>query len=62
MNQLKKLHDHDFNLWIEEVKERIKNQNFEDMDWDNLLDEIDDLAKSQSFWAINSKLLIEHFK
>lgn len=47
MNQLKKLHDHDFNLWIEEVKERIKNQNFEDMDWDNLLDEIDDLGKSQ---------------
>lgn len=47
MNQLKKLHDHDFNLWIEEVKERIKNQNFEDMDWDNLLDEIDDMGKSQ---------------
>lgn len=60
-NDLKKMHEADFNLWLEEVKSAIANQNFENMDWDNLIDEIDDMGASQKR-ALDSymKRLIEH--
>lgn len=45
--KLNQLHDRDFNLWIEEVKTAIQNKDAEAMDWDNLLDEIDDMGKSE---------------
>ncbi len=45
--KLNQLHDRDFNLWIEEVKAAIQNKDAEAMDWDNLLDEIDDMGKSE---------------
>jgi hypothetical protein len=59
--KLKELHSQDFNLWIEEIKQKIQNQNFVDMDWDNLLDEIDDMGKSEKR-SLESYLqrLIEH--
>ena len=44
---LKELHDRDFNLWVEEMKIKIQNREFNEMDWDNLLDEIDDMGASQ---------------
>jgi hypothetical protein len=60
-NNLKQLHDRDFNLWIEEIKLRIQNREFAQMDWDNLLDEIDDMGASQKR-ALDSYMqrLIEH--
>ncbi len=45
--KLNQLHDRDFNLWIEEVKTAIQNKDAEAMDWNNLLDEIDDMGKSE---------------
>ncbi|BAZ46384.1 hypothetical protein NIES4102_34150 [Chondrocystis sp. NIES-4102] len=47
MSAIKELHNRDFNLWIEEIKKAIQNRDFENMDWDNLLDEIDDMGKSE---------------
>jgi hypothetical protein len=47
LKSIKELHDHDFNLWVEETKKAIQNRDFENMDWDNLLDEIDDVGKSE---------------
>ena len=44
---IKELHDRDFNLWIEEIKQAIAHRDFENMDWDNLFDEIDDMGKSE---------------
>ena len=51
-NNLKQLHDRDFNLWVEDINS---------MDWDNLLDEIDDMGASQKR-ALDSYMqrLIEH--
>ena len=46
-SNLKQLHESDFNLWVERMKEAIQNRDFENMDWDNLLDEIDDMGKSE---------------
>ena len=60
-SNLKQLHDRDFNLWIEQIKLKIQQQDLKDMDWDNLLDEIDDMGASQKR-ALDSytQRLIEH--
>ncbi len=36
-SNLKQLHDHDFNLWVEKIKTKIQNRDLDGMDWDNLL-------------------------
>jgi len=61
MTRLKQLHQQDFNLWTEKVKSKIQQRDFEDMDWDNLLDEIEDMGKSDRR-ALRSytQRLIEH--
>ena len=61
MNDLKQLYERDFNLWVEEVKRAIAKRDFEGMDWDNLLDEIDDMGKSEKR-SLDSYMqrLIEH--
>ena len=60
-SNLKQLHENDFNLWIEEVKVKIQNQDFEGMDWESLIEEIDDMGASQKR-ALDSYMqrLIEH--
>ncbi len=60
-SNLKQLHDRDFNLWVEEIKTKIQNRDLDGMDWDNLLDEIDDMGASQKR-ALDSYMqrLIEH--
>ena len=60
-SNLKQLHESDFNLWVERIKEAIQNRDFENMDWDNLLDEIDDMGKSEKR-SLDSYMqrLIEH--
>lgn len=47
-NNLSQLHKNDFNLWVEQIKSKIKNRDFNDMDWNNLIDEIDDMGASQT--------------
>lgn len=60
-SSLKQLHENDFNLWIEEIKAKIQNRDFEDMDWESLIDEIEDMGASQKR-ALDSYMqrLIEH--
>ncbi len=61
MKQLKQLHNEDLNLWLEEIAIAIKNRDFNNMDWDGLLEEIEDMTASQKR-ALRSytKRLIEH--
>ena len=47
MSNLKQLHERDFNLWIQEMAIAIKSQDVNAMDWENLLDEIQDMGASQ---------------
>jgi hypothetical protein len=44
---IRELYDRDFNLWAEEMAIAIRNRNINDMDWDNLLEEIEDMTASQ---------------
>ena len=58
---IKQLHDRDFNLWVEQMAIAIKNRDIDNMDWDNLLEEIEDMGASQKR-ALDSYMqrLIEH--
>lgn len=46
MNQTtsKTLYDSDFALWIEETVNKLKQRNTEDLDWENLIEEIESLG------------------
>lgn len=59
--QLKQLYYQDLNLWRQEVISAIQNHQLENMDWDNLIDEINDMTASEKR-ALRSytKRLIEH--
>lgn len=61
MTNIKQLHDRDFNLWIEKTIEVIKSKDVKNMDWDHLLEEIEDMGASQKR-ALDSYVqrLIEH--
>jgi hypothetical protein len=58
---MKDLYEQDFNLWAEQMAIAIRERNFNNMDWDNLVQEIEDMTASQKR-ALRSytKRLIEH--
>ena len=60
-NQLKQLYQQDLNLWRQEIVNAIQSKQFENMDWDNLIEEIHDMGASEKR-ALRSymKRLIEH--
>ncbi|HAG85147.1 MAG TPA: DUF29 domain-containing protein [Cyanobacteria bacterium UBA12227] len=57
----KTLYDADFALWIEETVSQLKNGELAQIDWENLIEEIESLGKSQRK-AVRSFLvrLLEH--
>ncbi len=60
-NQLEKLYHRDLNLWRKEIVNAIHNRELKNMDWDNLIEEINDMGASERR-ALRSytKRLIEH--
>lgn len=57
----KTLYEQDFALWIEETVDKLKARDFHQVDWENLIAEIESLGKSQQK-AVRSFLvrLLEH--
>lgn len=57
----KTLYDQDFYLWIQMTVELLKNQQLEQIDWKNLIEEIESMGRSERK-EIKSRLivLIEH--
>ncbi|MEH1870826.1 DUF29 domain-containing protein [Nostoc sp.] len=55
------LYEQDFNLWRESIIEQIKQHHFNDIDWEHLLIELEDMGKSEkrSFMS-NLTILIAH--
>ncbi|MER3434293.1 MAG: DUF29 domain-containing protein [Leptolyngbya sp. ERB_1_1] len=41
------LYETDYLQWIETTVERLRNNDYDSIDWDNLIDEIEDMARSQ---------------
>jgi len=54
-------YDADFALWVEETVAKLKSQNFQQVDWKNLIQEVESLGKSQRS-SVRSYLvrLLEH--
>ena len=56
-----KLYEKDFNLWREVIIKQIKDKNFQAIDWENLLIELEDMGKSEKRAFIsNLTILIAH--
>ncbi len=41
----KSLYDTDYNLWVLETVKRLKNRDLDSLDWDNLIEEVEDLSR-----------------
>ena len=55
------LYDTDYNQWVEQTAQQLRERQFDCVDWDNLIEEIEDIGKSQKR-ALESLLtrLLEH--
>lgn len=51
------LYEADYYLWIQDTLEKLRQQNYSQVDWENLLDEIEDMAKSERR-GLSSNLVI----
>ncbi len=58
---IKNLYEEDFYLWVEDTVNKLKSRDNENLDWDNLIEEVESLGKSQRK-AVRSFLvrLLEH--
>jgi len=43
----KQLYETDYNLWVLETIKKLKNQDFQTIDWENLIDEVSDLSRRE---------------
>lgn len=57
----KTLYDEDFNLWLETTIEQIQQRNFDSIEWENVLEELEGLGKQQKQELENRLIvLLEH--
>ncbi|MBE9056779.1 DUF29 domain-containing protein [Sphaerospermopsis sp. LEGE 08334] len=58
---VKNLYEQDFSLWVEDTVNKLKARDNENLDWENLIEEVESLGKSQRK-AVRSFLvrLLEH--
>jgi len=55
------LYEQDFNVWRETIIKQIKQQDFNDIDWEHLLLELEDMGKSEKRSFLNNlTILIAH--
>jgi hypothetical protein len=55
------LYERDFNIWRETIIKKIKQQDFNDIDWEHLLLELEDMGKSEKrSFVSNLTILIAH--
>jgi hypothetical protein len=47
LQQLKMLYHEDFVLWVDQTSEQIRQGSLENVDWEHLLEEIEDLGREQ---------------
>ncbi|WP_013321458.1 DUF29 domain-containing protein [Gloeothece verrucosa] len=59
--EIEKLYEEDYVLWLEQTAEQIRHKDIDNLDWQHLLEEIEDLGKSQKN-AVESYLrqLLKH--
>ncbi len=59
--QLKELYEKDFLLWLEENLKLLREGNYQEVDWENLLKEIEDMGRSETRSALSyMAVILEH--
>lgn len=56
-NQINVLYERDFNRWIEVTIQQIQERRFQEVDWQHLLEELEDMGKSEKR-AFTSNLMV----
>ncbi|ELR97479.1 DUF29 domain-containing protein [Gloeocapsa sp. PCC 73106] len=41
------LYDRDYHQWLKQTAQQLRTRSFDEVDWDNLIEEIEDMGKSQ---------------
>lgn len=60
-NKIKQLYEEDFYLWLQQTSQDLKNKNFDQVDLDNLIEEIETMGRSEkSALASNLRVLLMH--
>ncbi|MFZ8785296.1 DUF29 domain-containing protein [Thermocrinis sp.] len=61
IQSLKELYEKDFYLWVQENLKLLRNREYDLVDWENLLEEIEDMGKSL-FKSVRSHMstIMEH--
>ena len=58
---LTKLYEQDLNLWIETTIRKLKNKNFQEVDWENLVLELEEMGKAERrSFVSNLTILMAH--
>ncbi|MGH2415684.1 MAG: DUF29 domain-containing protein [Microcystaceae cyanobacterium] len=59
--EIEKLYEEDYALWLEQTAQQLRHQDVDNLDWQHLVEEIEDLGKSQKN-AVESYLrqLLKH--
>lgn len=61
ITDIKTLYEQDFNLWIETTIKQIRERCFDEIDWEHLLEELEDMGKSEKKTLVsNVMILIAH--
>ncbi len=56
-----KLYDKDFSLWVDTTVEQLKHKKLDNIDWENLIEEIESLGKSEkNALKSNLRILLMH--
>ncbi|MGF1479351.1 MAG: DUF29 domain-containing protein [Cyanophyceae cyanobacterium] len=55
---LKNLYDTDFWLWIQQTAQQLKAKDFDTVDWDNLIEEIEALGRSEKKALLNNAKIV----
>lgn len=58
---MKTLYERDYHQWLNETISAIQQRRFSDVDWDNLVEELDDMGKADKNALLsNVKILVAH--
>jgi DNA-binding helix-hairpin-helix protein with protein kinase domain len=61
LKDLKNLYTEDFNRWRETIIQTVRERQFQDVDWENLITELEDMGKSdRRTFVSNLTVLIAH--
>jgi hypothetical protein len=61
VSELKQLYEQDYYLWLEKTIELLKSGQFNQLDWENLIEEIENLGRSEKRAVVSFlKQLIKH--